>query len=258
MICSYSRYTFLSLDRTEAPFQNIPLSQFVVLLFCLNTSLCPYPSLCYSVSKHPPVPISHSVILSQNIPPSLSVILLFCLKTSLRPYLSLCYSVSKHPPVPICHYVILSQTTSPSLSVIMLFCLKTSPRPYPSLCHSVSKHPSVPIRHYVILSQNIPRPYPSLCYSVSKHPPVPICHYVILSQNALLILIIRCLNRSVYTKKTTVNVDRLENNLYLCTRKIVIITGYKYPIYRAENQQILVYTLVISETRNNIYNTKTL
>ena len=229
MICSYSRYTFLSLDRTEAPFQNIPLSQFVVLLFCLNTSLCPYPSLCYSVSKHPPVPISHSVILSQNIPPSLSVIMLFCLKTSPPPYQSFCYSVSKHPPVPISHSVILSQNIPPSLSVILLFCLKTSLRPYLSLC-----------------------------YSVSKHPPVPICHYVILSQNALLILIIRCLNRSVYTKKTTVNVDRLENNLYLCTRKIVIITGYKHPIYRAENQQILVYTLVISETRNNIYNTKTL
>ena len=143
--------------------------------------------------------------------------------------LSLCYSVSNHPSVPIRHYVILSQNIPPSLSVIMLFCLKTSLRPYPSFCYSVSKHPSVPIRHYVILSQN-----------------------------ALLILIIRCLNRSVYTKKTTVNVDRLENNLYLCTRKIVIITGYKYPIYRAENQQILVYTLVISERRNNIYNTKTL
>ena len=155
--------------------------------------------------------------------------MLFCLKTSSRPYQSFCYSVSKHPPVPICHYVILSQNIPPSLSVFMLFCLKPSPRPYLSLCYSISKHPSVPIRLYVILSQN-----------------------------ALLILIIRCLNRSVYTKKTTVNVDRLENNLYLCTRKIVIITGYKYPIYRAENQQILVYTLVISETRNNIYNTTTL
>ena len=155
----------------------------------------------------------------------------------------------------------------------MLFCLKTSLCPYPSLCYSVSKHPSVPIRHSVILSKNIPltlsvfmlfclkpplHPYQSFCYSVSKHPSVPIRHYVILSQNALLILIIRCLNRSVYTKKTAVNVDRLENNLYLCTRKIVMITGYKHPIYRAENQQILVYTLVISETRNNIYNTKTL
>ena len=244
MIFSYSRYGFLSLDGAEAPFQNIPLSLFVIMLFCIKTSLCPYPSLCYSVSKHPP-----------------------------RPYPSLCYSVSKYPPVPIRLYVILSQNIPPSLSVIMLFCLKTSPHPYPSLCYSVSNHPSVPIRHYVILSQNIPpslsvimlfclktslRPYPSFCYSVSKHPSVPIRHYVILSQNALLILIIRCLNRSVYTKKTTVNVDRLENNLYLCTRKIVIITGYKYPIYRAENQQILVYTLVISETRNNIYNTKTL
>ena len=126
----------------------------------------------------------------------------------------------------------------------MLFCLNPSLRPYLSLCYSVSKRSSVPICHYVILS----KPTPS----------VPIRHYVILSQNVLLILIIRCLNRSVYTKKTTVNVDRLENNLYLCTRKIVIITGCKYPIYRAENQQILVYTLVISETRNNIYNTKTL
>ena len=155
--------------------------------------------------------------------------MLFCLNLPLCPYPFLCYSVSKHPSVPICHYVILSQNIPPSLSVIMLFCLKTSPRPYQSLC-----------------------------YSVSKHPPVPISHYVILSQNALLILIIRCLNRSVYTKKTGVKVDRLENNLYLCTRKIVMITGYKHPIYRAENQQILVYTLVISETRNNIYNTKTL
>ena len=185
MIFSYSRYGFLSLDGTEAPFQNIPPSQFVVLLFCLKTSLRPYLSLCHSVSKHPSVPIRHSVILSKNIPLTLSVIMSFCLKTSLRPY-------------------------------------------------------------------------PSLCYSVSKHPLVPIRHYVILSQNALLILIIRCLNRSVYTKKTGVNVDSLENNLYLCTRKIVMITGYKYPIYRVEYQRILVYMLVISERRNNIYNTKTL
>ncbi len=199
------------------------------MLFCLKTSLCPYLSLCYSVSKRPSVPICPYVILSQNVPLSLSVPMLFCLKTSLRHYPSLCYSVSKRPSVPICHHVILSQNVPPSLSVIMLFCLKTSLRPYLSLCYSVSKRPSVPI-----------------------------CPYVILSQNVLLILIIRCLNRSVYTKKTTVNVDRLENNLYLCTRKIVIITGYKHPIYRAENQQILVYTLVISETRNNIYNTKTL
>ena len=196
------------------------------MLFCLNLPLRPYPFLCYSVSKHPSIPICHYVILSQNVPLSLSVPMLFCLKTSLCPYLSLYYSVSKHP------------------SVTMLFCLKTSLCPYLSLCYSVSKRSSVPICHYVILS----KPTPS----------VPIRHYVILSQNVLLILIIRCLNRSVYTKKTTVNVDRLENNLYLCTRKIVIITGYKYPIYKAENQQILVYTLVISETRNNIYNTKTL
>ena len=150
-------------------------------------------------------------------------------KTSLRPYQSFCYSVSKHPSVPIRHYVILSKHIPLTLFVILSFCLKTSPRPYPSFCYSVSKHPSVPISHYVILSQN-----------------------------ALLILIIRCLNRSVYTKKTGVKVDRLENNLYLCTRKIVMITGYKYPIYRVENQRILVYMLVISERRNNIYNTKTL
>jgi len=214
------------------------------MLFCLNLPLRPYPFLCYSVSKHPSIPICHYVILSQNVPLSLSVPMLFCLKTSLCPYLSLCYSVSKHPSVPICPYIILSQNIPPSLSVTMLFCLKTSLCPYLSLCYSVSKRSSVPICHYVILS----KPTPS----------VPIRHYVILSQNVLLILIIRCLNRSVYTKKTTVNVDRLENNLYLCTRKIVIITGYKYPIYRAENQQILVYTHVISETRNNIYNTKTL
>ena len=125
MIFSYSRYGFLSLDGTEAPFQNIPPSQFVVLLFCLKTSPRPYPSLCYSVSKHPPVPIRHYVILSQNIPLTLFVVLLFCLKTSLRPYLSLCHSVSKHPSVPIRHYVILSQNIPSSLSVIMLFCLKT-------------------------------------------------------------------------------------------------------------------------------------
>ena len=213
-------------------------------------------SFCYSLSTHPSVLNRHYVILSKPTPLSLSVFMLFCLKTSLHPYLSLCYSVSKRPSVPICPYVILSQNVPMSLSVPMLFCLKTSLRHYPSLCYSVSKRSSVPICHYVILSQNVPlslsvimsfclnlpplslsvfmlfclktslRPYLSSCYSVSRHPSVPIRHYVILSQNVLLILIIRCLNRSVYTKKTGINVDRLENNLYLCTRKIVIITGY--------------------------------
>ena len=93
MICSYSRYGFLSLDGVEAPFQNIPPSLSVIMLFCLKPPLRPNLSLCHSVSKHPSVPIRHSVILSKPIPPSLSVIMSFCLKTSLWPYLSFCHSV---------------------------------------------------------------------------------------------------------------------------------------------------------------------